>query len=96
MDAPESPAPVTGADSIHSIGFMVMKHKADLLYHHQQHKEAACLYGTLLARVPETNTCVSREVRDGLARSYLKLGEGELAYQTAERLVSTSTKHRVD
>ena len=94
MDVPESPAPATGADSIHSIGFMVMKHKADLLYHRQQYQEAASLYGKLLVLVPETNACVSREVRDGLARSYLKLGEGELAHQTAERLVSISPNEK--
>lgn len=47
------------------------------------------LYEALLRVIPASNTCVTREVRDGLARCYLKLGEGELARTEAEKLVRT-------
>lgn len=75
-------------DSIHSVEFTVSKHMADLLYGEEQYREASELYLKILTVVPATNTCVTKEVRDGLARCYLKLGKGELAKREAEKLVS--------
>lgn len=73
--------------SIHGLEFAVCKHKADLLYYQGGYREAAGLYGKLLAVVPASNTCVTREVRDGLARCHFKLREAKLARKEAEMLV---------
>ena len=64
-----------------------MKHSADLLYSQWKHRDAACLYRKLLELVPSENSGVVRELRDSLARSLLKLGEGESAGKEAEQLV---------
>ena len=74
-------------DFIHGVEFAVSKHKADLFYYQREYRKASELYKQLLAAVPTSNACVTKELRDGLARSYLKLGEGELAKQEAEKLV---------
>lgn len=81
------PLPTSISASIHSIEFTVVKHKADLLYHQKEYKEASELYKKMLPLVPESNACVLREIRDGLARCWLRLGEGVLAKQEAEKLV---------
>ncbi len=77
----------TDPSSIHSIEFSVLKHRADLLYYQRQYREAVQLYGRILAAVPESNACVSREVRDAIARCHFKLGDGEQAREEAERMV---------
>lgn len=73
--------------SIHSTQFMICKHKADLLYYQGEYLQAAELYSKMLDIVPESNTCVTREIRDALVRCHLRLGEGELAKKEAEKLV---------
>ena len=75
-------------NSIHSVEFMVLKHRADLLYSQRHYKDALKLYKRVLTAVPESNTCVSREIRDAIARSQLKLGHGEQAKMEAEKMVS--------
>jgi len=73
--------------SIHDAGFKVMKHRADLYYLLHRHREAASLYKKLLETVPSESSCVGRELRDGLARSLLQIGEAEAARKEAEKLV---------
>ena len=73
--------------SIHSSEFTISKHRADLFYYQKQYGKAVELYKKILALIPSSNVCVSREIRDALARCYLRLGEGELAKKEAERLV---------
>ena len=79
-------------NSIHSVEFMVLKHRADLLYSQRHYRGALELYQRVLTVVPESNTCVSREIRDAIARSQLKLGCGEQAKIEAERMVSLCCK----
>ena len=77
----------TDPGSIHSTEFSVLKHRADLLYYQQQYRKALELYGRLLPAVPETTVCVTREIRDAIARCQLKLGNGDQARKEAERMV---------
>ena len=86
------PGPATDATesvetSIHTIEFTVLKHKADLFYYQRLYQEAAELYERVLALVPASNVCVSREIRDALARCHLRLGQGEPAKTEAAKLV---------
>ena len=77
-------------DSIHDLGFMVLKYKADLIYYQRNYLEASELYKKVLAVVPRSNGCVTREIREALVRCYLRLEQGELAQLEAEHLVSYS------
>lgn len=79
--------PVMG--SMHDMKFMTMKHSADLLYSQWCYRDAVSLYRKLLERVPE-NSGMVRELRDSLARSLLKLGDGGSARREAEQLVRES------
>lgn len=88
MDIQPASSVSLDSDSIHGLEFAVCKHKADLLYHQRDYDGASELYKKLLATIPASNTCVTREVRDGLARCYLRLGEADLARREAEKLVS--------
>ena len=92
MAARQAPLPDVSIEqgSIHDIDFMVLKYKADLFYYQRHYKRASELYEKILLLIPKSNAYVMRETRDALARCYLRLGNGELAKQEAEKLVSFS------
>ena len=73
--------------SVHDMEFMTMKYRADLLYSQRSHQNAVNLYRRLLELVPPENRGLEREMRDSLARSLLKVGDGEAARIEAEQLV---------
>lgn len=80
------------ACSVHDVEFMATKYRADLLYSQNNPRESASLYRKLLDLVPPENSCVVKELRDSLARSLLKLGDGESAKREAEQLVRESER----
>ncbi len=67
---------------------MTMKHTAALFYYEKNYPESARLYKELLGLVPKENACVTRELKDALARSLVKIGEAETALKKVEELVS--------
>lgn len=73
--------------SIHDMAFMTMKYKADLFYSQGKYLEAIILFKELVDMVPKENSCVVRELRDALARSYLQVGDAEAAKKEVLQLV---------